>query len=214
MTNKLPELLGKNSLIETIKSEKSTIANAMDTCFKELEFVKDVGEATTFGWAIKLFNIHSAYQANKLHRNVIAFLTETDKLSKGKRNTFYQKLQGDEEFSEKFAEVTLLIWHESETPIKAKIVGNLAYHLSIDDITNVEYLKYSMLVYSASVPALDSLSSYLIENNNKPNSMKHSIEQEPLLFSSGFGSRYGSGFNLSKDAINISKFGIDVKVIE
>ena len=212
--NRLPVIVGKNELIETIKKGKATVADAMDACLKGIEFSKEVGETTPIGWMFKLFDIASAYKANRFQRNVIAFLSESDQLTEGQLNEFYRKLQADENFSEKFAETTFLIWEESATPLKAKVTGKLAYHLAIADIINSQYLKYSLLVHSSSIPAIESLRTYLQSNDGNPNTMQHQFNEEALLFSAGFGTRYGSGFSLSEDAKNIAKYGLGVKVKE
>lgn len=214
MKDILPIVAGKNELIQTVKDGRSVVADAMDTCIKGLEFAKDIGEATPFGWAIKLFDVHSAYKANKLQRNVISYLKETDNLSEVQKNDFTRKLQSDPEFSNDFAEITLLIWNESEKPIKSQVVGKLAYHLANEDIDKEQFIKLSLLIYSASVPAINSLSTYLHDNEFKPNTHKHRFEEEPLLFSSGFGARFGSGFNLSKDAKFIVRFGLGIELDE
>jgi hypothetical protein len=212
MENILPGVAGQNELIQTVKDGRGVVADAMDACIKGLDFAKEIGEATPFGWAIKLFDVHSTYKANRLQRNVTSYLEETDRLSDGQKNEFTRKLQSDVQFSNEFAEVTLLIWNESEKPIKSKMVGKLSYHMAIEDITKEQFVKLSLLIYSASVPAINALSTFLESNEFKPNTHKHRFEEEPLLFSSGFGSRFGSGFNLSEDAKQIITYGLEIKL--
>lgn len=135
MSELLPDGVSKNEFLTTIAGSKNTVADAIDACINGLLFAKEASEGTPVGWMVKLFDIHSLYQANKLKRNVYSYMAGNELATEGQKNELIRRLQSEPEFLEEYASVTLTIWNEAEHPMKAKIVGKLAYHHALGDIS-------------------------------------------------------------------------------
>jgi hypothetical protein len=196
------------SIIDTIKEAKPLLAEIGDIAIDTITNDETLKQIPVISWIIQANVIKNAYQLKRLQRNVKAFLLAAKNADSSKLQKLLEKLSLDNKYAEEFTDTTLSILIEGEKPIKAQILGNLIISLAKEEITKDEFDTMSLIVLSASVPAINALSAFFKKNKDLSHTHNSKVEEEPLLLSMGICSRNGTLFKISELGEKLYIFGI------
>lgn len=198
-----------SSIISTAKEAKEHIAELGEV---GLDFITEndvVAQIPVVSLAVRTLNIKDSYQKFRLKRNAIAFYESVCSLDNDDVDRLHEEIKSNSKFSEEFIDTTISILLESEKPIKSSIYGNIVNALAEKKITPAEFEDLSLLVQSASIPALLSIPKFFKRSKNKTYLDLKLIPEEPLLLSIGVCYRYGNIFRISALGIMLHAYGFN-----
>jgi hypothetical protein len=102
----------------------------------------------------------------------------------------------------------LQILIEGEKPIKAEILGRLLLAAANGELSLEKFDTLSLMLISASVPALDALPKFYEASHGDNAIHGHNLGSfEPLLVSIGVAFRYGTEFRMDECGRDMFRFG-------
>ena len=139
--------IGFQSLVDTLKQNKESVAEALDAGLEAAESLPFVG------WAVKIWNVKNTYQEKKLYRNTKAFWENS---LIGNPEELSSKFKSEED-KEDYVDTLVQVLIDSQKPYKAKMVSNITTALAKGIVTPDEANDMNLLVLSSSIPALKAL---------------------------------------------------------
>ncbi|MEN4974072.1 hypothetical protein ABEH62_09345 [Pantoea eucalypti] len=141
---------GFNSLIDTFKQHKESLAEVFDAGLEASQSIP------FFGWAIKAWNIKNTFQERKLYRNTKAFYNAA---LIGNPEELKSKFSNQSD-AEDFVDTLVQVLIESEKPYKAVMVSNITNALARGQISPQQANDMNLLILNASIPALKILPDF------------------------------------------------------
>jgi len=139
--------IGFQSLVDTLKQNKESVAEALDAGLEAAESLPFVG------WAVKIWNVKNTYQEKKLYRNTKAFWENS---LIGNPEELSSKFKSEED-KEDYVDTLVQVLIDSQKPYKAKMVSNITTALAKGIVTPDEANDMNLLVLNSSIPALKAL---------------------------------------------------------
>ncbi|PZP54860.1 MAG: hypothetical protein DI586_08610 [Micavibrio aeruginosavorus] len=205
----------QNAITETMEKAVEYTAEVSDIVLDIATDNDFLDKIPVVSWAIKGLKIKDIYQKRKLERNAFAFLMALGACNSNKLDEFKDFLNAQLEQRDEFIDTTMSILLEGEKPIKASLYGKLLAARIRNLLSHEEFEIIAMIIYAASVPALNAIKSYFRRTNGKPY-ITHAgaVEEEPLLMSLGVASRFGNGFRVDERGQNFYRYCFDGTVVE
>jgi hypothetical protein len=189
-------------LMETVTRSKEFIAELADASLKSEMNVKILEEVPILKWAVKAYNFQQLYQQIKLTRNCEAFLQAVKDVDTGNINILETMFNENPDA----LDTLLAVLFDSAKPMKCEIIGKLIK--ASGEISSTDFDTLSLLLLSASIPALRALDSFFKESEGNYWLHRANIHSEPMLLSMGVSKRHGSKFEVSKLGCLLYKCGM------
>jgi hypothetical protein len=201
-----------NDLIAQIKdgfnSSKEAFVESTDIVLKMNESNDIMKEIPIIKWVAKIDEFKSNYHKRRLHRNTSEFLRSVSLGDNLNIERLHDKITSDAAFEAEFQDIIADILLESSRPMKAFILGRLVFELASGSVQPDKFEMYSHIIHSSSVAALHALNSFMLRNNAESGKSGHGeIPEEGLLFSLGVARRFGNGFFVTQDGVDLWRHG-------
>lgn len=187
----------QQAILQTLSDATEFSAELIDTALQVGTDSEVLERVPIVSWGVKMLQIRDIFQRNRFVKNCSAFVEalKKDEEIEARLKVFFEKNSLE---TNDVLDTTQMILVESEKPLKVEMFARLLRNRVSGQIGAEEFRKIALMIYAASIPALESIPAFFNRNGGLFNQNNGSVPEEPLLLSLGVAARYGSNFRVDE----------------
>ena len=198
-----------SALHETSVDAREYLAEGADVILSALTDSDALETIPVISIAVKALNVRDAFHKHRLKRNVVSFLDALVVEDKTALEKFFISIQKTPKLADDFSDTAMAVLIDANKPIKCELMGKLLGAASRGMVTPQDLSTLSQIIYTASVPALESIPAFFAKTSGKLVEHGGDFPQEFLLISTGLAGRYGTALRVSELGLTLYKFGFN-----